>query len=272
MRGMAKSFTLRFIGMGVALFAAASLVLTGYGLVQAWRVQGRVTQTIQSGLDVISSTLVTSSDGLASISQSLESISVTLKTLQGAALSAGGSLHSQSASLQSLSTLFGTDLPAALTGAQTAMLAAQGSAKDVEDTLQVLTTNPLFAAAPYNPAVPLSTALSGVAGGLGALPAPMQAVGVDLSTAGGDLSTLETTITGLAASLDQLQVKLSDARTVVQRYQDQLNNLRSRVLSLRAGVPKWVGWAVWGLTFLMVWLGILQFFVLVRGWRWMTRG
>ncbi len=83
------------------------------------------------------------------------------KTLQAAAQSAGGSFHSQSASLQALSGLFGKDLPDALTGAQTAMLAAQAGAEEVEHTLSVLTSNPAFAVSPYNPPVLLSTAVRG---------------------------------------------------------------------------------------------------------------
>jgi uncharacterized coiled-coil protein SlyX len=221
---------------------------------------------------VISSTLKTSSDGLTSIGQSLDSISDTLKTLQDAAQSAGNSFHSQSTSLQTLSTLFGKDLPDALTGAQTAMISAQVSAKDVEDTLSVLTSNPAFAATPYNPPVQLSTALSGVAGGLGALPAPMQAVAGDLSTASDNLIILEATMTNFAASLEQLRDKLYESRTVVGRYQQELDRLKDRVSWLRAGVPKWVRWAVWGISFLLGWLMIVQFFALGRGWRWMMRG
>jgi ABC-type transporter Mla subunit MlaD len=240
-------------------------------LVQTWRLKGRGTESIQSGLDVISSTLATSSDGLTAIGQSLEAISDSLKSLQNAAQSAGGAIHSQADSLQALSTLFSKDLPQAMTGAQTAMIGAQAGAKEVEDTLTVLTSNPAFAATPYNPPVLLSTALSGVAGGLGALPAPMQAVGGNLATNSGDLSTLEATLTNFAASLEQLRGKLDEAHTVVARYQHELDRLGARLSWLRAGVPKWVRWMAWGISFILSWLGILQFFSLGRGLRWMMR-
>ena len=272
MRDMAKSFLIRFLGLGLALVAAASLLLTGFGLLQAWRLQGRVTASIQSSLDVISSTLMTTSDGLTVIEQSLEATSDSLKSLQDAASSAGGSIHSQAASLQALSTLFGKDLPDAFTGAQTAMIGAQVSAMEVEDTLTVLTSNPAFATTPYNPPVLLSTALSGVAGGLEALPAPMQAAGGNLSTTSGDLTTLEITVTNFAASLEQLRAKMGDTSIVVERYQLELDRLGERVTWLRAGVPKWVRWAALGLSFLLVWLGIIQLFALGRSLRWMTRG
>ena len=271
-QAMAKSFAIRFLGLWLALVAAASLLLTGDGLLQTWRLQGRATISIQSGLDVISSTLATSSEGLTTISQSLQSTSDSLKSLQDAVLSAGTSLHSQAASLQTLSTLFGKDLPVALTGAQTAMIGAQSGARNVEEALTVLTSNPAFAATPYNPPVLLSTALSGVASGLGALPAPMQAAGDSLSSASSDLTTLETTFTNFAASLGQLRVKLDEARTVVERYQQELDRLETRVITIRNGVPKWVRWAGIGLTFLLGWPAILQAFALSRGWRWMVRG
>ena len=271
-QSMAKSFSIRFIGLWLAIVAAASLLLTGYGLLQTWRLQGRATASLQSGLDVITSTLATSSEGLTTISQSLQSTSDSLKSLQDAVLSASSSLHSQAASLQTLSTLFGKDLPEALTGAQTAMIGAQAGAKNVEDALTVLTSNPAFAAVPYNPPVLLSTALSGVASGLGALPAPMQAAGGNLSSASTDLTTLEATFSNFATSLGQLRLKLDEARTVVARYQQELDRLEVRVINLRAGVPKWVRWAGMGLTFLLGWLGILQIFALSRGLRWMMRG
>jgi len=272
MRIMAKSLAIRFLGLGLALIAAASLLLTGFVLLQTWRLQGRATTSIQSSLDVISSTLETSSDGLTAIHQSLEAISDSLKSLQIVTLSTGDSFHSQAASLQALSSLFGTDLPEALMAAQTAMIGAQVGAKEVEDTLTVLTTNPAFAATQYNPPVLLSTALSGVAGGLGALPAPMHAAGENLSTTSGDLATLEITLTNFAASLEQLLAKLGDANTVVERYQQELDKLGERVTWLRAGVPKWVRWTVLGLSFLLGWLAIIQLFALGRGLRWMMRG
>ena len=272
MRLMAKSFAIRFLGLGLALLAAASLLLTGFVLLQTWRMQGQVTTSVQSSLDVISSTLVTTSEGLTAIGQSLEAISDSLKTLQDAAQSTGLAFHGQAASLQTLSTLFGQDLPNALTGAQTAMIGAQVGAKEVEDTLTVLTSNPAFAATPYNPPLLLSTALSGVAGGLGALPVPMQAAGESLATTSADLATLETTMTNFAASLEQLRAKLGVASAAVDRYQQELDRLGERVTWLRAGVPKWVRWTGLGLTFLLGWLGIIQLFALGRGFRWMMRG
>jgi len=272
MRGMAKSLMIRFFGLGLALVAAASLLLTGFVLVQTWRVKGPVTESLQSGLDVISSTLTTTSKGLAAIDQSLEATSGSLKSLQDAAQTAGNSIHSQAASIQSLAALFSKDLPVALIGAQTAMIGAQAGAKEVENTLTVLTSNPAFAATPYRPAISLSTALSGVASGLGALPAPMQAVGGNLSTTSTDLASLETSVTNFAASLEQLRGKLDEARKTVEGYQEELNKLGARLSRLRTGVPKWVTWVVWSISFLLGWLGILQFCVLGRSFHWMMRG
>jgi len=272
MRDMAKSFLIRFLGLWLALVAAASLLLTGFGLLRVWRLQGQVTASIQSSLDVISSTLMTTSDGLTAIGKSIEATSDSLKSLQDAVLSGGGTIHNQAASLQTLSTLFGKDLPDAFTGAQTAMIGAQASAMEVEDMLTVLTTNPVFAASPYNPPVLLSTALSGVASELETLPAPMQAAGANFSTTSADLSTLEITLTNFAASLEQLRAKMEDTITVVERYHQELDRLGERVTWLRAGVPKWVRWADLGLSFLFGWLGIMQLFALGRGLRWMMRG
>jgi hypothetical protein len=269
---MAKSLLIRFGGLGLVLVAAASLFLTGFVLVQTWRLKGQVTASLQSGLDVISSTLTTTSEGLAAIDGSLEATSSSLKSLQDTAQSAAGSFHSQSASIQSLATLFSTDLPVALTGAQTAMIGAQAGAKEVEDTLTVLTSNPAFAATPYRPAISLSTALSGVAAGLGALPTPMQAAGRNLVTTSGDLTTLETSMTNFAASLDALRGKLEESRKTIGRYQEEVDKLGGRVSRLRADVPKWITGAAWAISFLLGWLVILQFCVLGRGFRWMVRG
>jgi hypothetical protein len=272
MLGMLKSLSIRFLGLGLALVAAASLLFTGFVLLQTWRLQGRVSTSIQSSLDAISSTLVTSSDGLTTIAQSLEAISDSLKSLQETVISAGVVMNSQATSLQALSSLFGKDLPDALTGAQTAMIGAQVGAKEVEDTLTVLTSNPAFAASPYNPPVLLSSALSGVAGGLGALPAPMQSAGNNLSMTSGDMTALAITMPNFAASLEQLRARLGDASTVVERYRQELERLEGRVTWLRAGAPKWVRWVALGLSFLLGWLVIIQFFALGRGLRWMMRG
>jgi uncharacterized phage infection (PIP) family protein YhgE len=260
------------MGLGLVLVAAASLLLTGYCLLQTWRLQGKVTASLQSGLDVISNTLSSSSDGLTTISQSLQSTSDSLVTLQDAVLSAGSSAHNQAASLQSLSTLFSKDLPDAMTGAQTAMIGAQVGAKEVEDTLTVLTSNPAFSATPFNPPVPLSTALSGVASGLGALPAPMKTAGSNLATVSSDTTTLEDSFKDFAASLEKLRAKLDESRSVLERYQQQLDKLENRLSWLRAEIPKWVRIVKYALSFLLGWLGAVQFYALMRGWNLMMRG
>lgn len=269
---MAKSLLVRLFGLVIAVIAAASLLLTGYVLLQTWRIKGRVTASLQSGLDVISSTLTTTTKVLDAIDQSLEVVSGSLSTLQGTAQTAASSLHSQAASIQSLATLFGKDLPDAMTAAQIAMINAQTGAKEVEDTLTVLTSNPAFGATPYQPAVSLSTALSGVATGLGALPTPMQAVGGNLTTTSADLSSLETSVTNFSASLGQLRGKLDETRQTVQGYKEEVARLSERLSRFWTGVPGWVGLIVWVVSFLMLWLGILQVFVLGRAFRWMMRG
>jgi uncharacterized membrane protein YukC len=86
------------------------------------------------------------------------------------------------------------------------------------------------------------------------------------------MTALAITMTDFAASLEQLRARLGDANTVVGRYQQELDRLGERVTRLRAGAPKWVRWAALGLSFLLVWLLIIQLFALGRGLRWMMRG
>ena len=269
---MAKSFLIRFIGMMLALIAAASLVFTGYALLQTWRLKGPATRGLQSGLEVISGTLGTTSNSLTTIDGSLQAISGSLSSLQTTALSAANSLHSQATSIQALGSLFSTDLPNALTGAQTAMIGAQAGAKSVEDTLSVLTSNPAFAATPDQPAIPLSDALSGVAAGLGALPAPMKAVGGNLSATSTDINGLQTTVANFATSLDGMHVRLAAARKSTGSYRAEVDKLGGRVARLRANIPGWISTAAWVITFVLGWLAILQFYWLGRGLRWMVRG
>jgi peptidoglycan hydrolase CwlO-like protein len=269
---MAKSLLIRFVGLWFVLLSTASLLLTGFVLLQTWRLKGQVTASLQSGLDVISSTVTTTSDSLTAIDQSLEATSSSLKSLQETVQTGASSIHSQAASIQSLANLFSLELPVALTGAQTAMLGAEAGAKEVEDTLTLLTSNPAFAVSPYRPAIPLSTSLSGVANGLGALPAPMQVAGGNLASTSGDLTALETSMTNFATNLETLRGKLDGARTSIGRYQQEVDKLEDRISRLRSGVATWVSGGVWVISFLLGWLGILQFSVLGRSFHWMVRG
>jgi len=256
----------------MSMVAVASLLITGYFLLQTWRFKGRATASLQSGLEVISSTLTTTSNVLNAIDLSLEGVSGSLLSLQQTALTATISLHSQAASIQSLADLFGKNLPDAMSAAQIAMINAQTGAKEVEDTLTVLTSNPAFGATPYQPAVSLSAALSGVASGLGALPTPMQAVGGNLTTTSGNLSSLETSVINFSTSLEQLRGKLDESRQTVQGYRTEVGKLSERLSRLRTQIPGWVGLMVWVVSFLVVWLGFFQVFVLARAFRWMMRG
>jgi len=69
---------------------------------------------------------------------------------------------------------------------------------------------------------------------------------------------MATTIRGISASLE-------DAHSVVDAYQQLVNDLGDRVKNVRPKVPGWLNSLAWFITLAFLWLGIAQFGLLLQG-------
>jgi ABC-type transporter Mla subunit MlaD len=187
--------------------------------------------------------------------------------LSGSIDSLANSIGSTQDALNSVTTLVKQDLPKAIEAARTALASAQATARVVDNFLSGL-SRIQFLNINYNPDVPLDSSISQISASLSGLPSQLTQLGDDLNGINTNLPTVINTIRGLGATLSNVDSTLTAARTVIKEYAAQLARAQTAVEPIGESVPAYVSFFVAALTFIMLWIVIVQIIVLVIGWQW----
>lgn len=254
----------RILGIVLILVSAASLLASLGGLAAIWLERQPVTDAALAGMNLLVDTLDTTSDALKVSADSLQSASDTVATVEKVSLTAAQTMSTTRATLGSLSALTGKDLPGAIDSSRTALRSAQASALVVDNVLAALSRAPLLGIQ-YNPAMPLNAALGDVAKSLDSLPATFATIDRNLNGTAGSLDPMVASLNTVPQTTQQAQRNIADARQVIARYQGQVNSLQKQSKSLRANLPAALTAVAVGLTFVVLWLGVLQLQVLLKG-------
>jgi hypothetical protein len=254
----------RLFGIILVLFAAASLLVSLITLVQVWRLRYPVLENLQSGLDVISATLETTSEGLAITGQSLDSLQASVTALAGTVDTLGKTLDDTTPMVQTLIVLTGKDMPESITTAQTSLDAAQQAAKIIDTFLRALT---FLVPSAYNPAVPLDVALGDLSDSLDGLPQDFHTIETSLKDTQLNLIAIQIQIDLISGQIGQINTSLADAQKVVSQYELLVTRLAKFVAQIQARLPFWVDTTTIALTFFLIWLAIIQFDFIGRGWK-----
>jgi chromosome segregation ATPase len=255
----------RLVGLLVFLIALPSLILTLYILVQVWRLQQPITVSLLSGVDVFAAALDSASDGLTTMQQSLDTTTANIDQLENTSQSLTQSLHDTGPLMNSLTTLTGKDLPTTITATQQSLNSAEGTALLVDDTLSALARVPFLPITPYQPQVPLHTAIAQVSTSLDNLSPSLLSIDKSLLTTSGNLATIETQTREMSQSMDKIKMNLVDIKQTVGQYRASVAKLRVQVTELRVAIPGWVMIATWLSLFILGWLALVQVEWLVEG-------
>lgn len=263
--------TLRSIlGLLIVVFALLSLVIDVAGIVQVWVLREPVQRDAINTLDLLNSTLDTTSQGLVIAKTSLKSVTTTIGALQATVRSTAVTIENASTSVNSVSTVIGKNLSQTVNSALTTLDAVENTTKTIDEVLGGLAGLP-FLNIQYNPAQPLSASVSDLSDQLKAVPQSLSELEKNLATSGSSLDKVGGDATNLASSLGQVQTDLDKLVGVLDQYETQIKAFQGTVQNLRANI----GTIVWGivlfLTFIFVWLGITMIQTLWSGLAWMGR-
>ncbi len=254
----------RLTGVIMVLLAVASLLLSLYCLVQVWRLRQPLTEKALSAFDLVSTTLDTTEQGLTVVEGTLDNISLNVATLESATLGMAQSVHDAGLTVDSVALLVGEDLPSAITNTQNALSSAQTSALVIDNVLTALSRVPLIGI-DYAPEIPLNLALSNIAVSLSGVPGALKNIEQNMVITGDNLVTLETQVTDISQKVKLINDNLTQAKSVVDQYQEEIAQFQELATSGRQSAPTWVTTAARFLTFLLIWLGISQLGLLVQG-------
>ncbi len=255
----------RLIGILLITAAAAGMIFSLIGLVEVWQYKPVVTKNVNDNLALLDQALKSTQDGLVIVDQVVQTTTGEIASLQTGTQALAKAIHDSSPMLDSLSSLAGKDLPAAVTATQTSLASAQGSALLIDNILGTLTSIPFSPVAKYNPEVPLHTALAQVSTSLDALPISLATISTSISASKTNLDVVEQEVSKISETVKGISDNLSSAQTVIKQYQDVTTRLKERSTAAQKAAPGWITGAAWLLTFLLVWFMIAQLGLLEQG-------
>lgn len=256
------------LGLVLILLALVSLLLNIAGIAQVWVLREPLTRDAINTLDLLNSTLDTTSQGLGVAKTSLRSVTVTIGALQTTVASAATTIDNTSTAVSSLSTVIGTNLTGTLNSAIGALDAVETTTQTIDSVLGALAAIP-FLGVQYDPAKSLSSSVSDVTDQLKQVPQSFGELEKNLGTSGSSLDKVGDDAKTLSSSLGSVQSDLSQLVGVLEQYETQVKAFQGTVRNLRENIVT-IGWALVGFsTFLLFWLGVTMFQTLLTGLRWM---
>jgi methyl-accepting chemotaxis protein len=259
----------KIIAVVMILVSIISLAVSLFLIVQLWKNQDDLTEKLVDGLTSVSDSLTTTGDGLVVVNDTLSNVSTSVSALSDTTLTLADNVNKTSNTIDSFSTLFTKDIPTTITNTQTAIISAQTSAAVIDGVLTGLSSVPLIGL-DYNPEESLSSALGEVAASLDQLPRSIQGIGGDLDSTSTSLLNLQTDIQSISVNVSTISKNLDDAQLIVVQYEKQIDELQTTIGQSIVQAPNWIKYAVWALTFLIVWMMVAQAGLLVQGIHLMT--
>lgn len=256
------------LGLILVILALASIILDGAGIVQIWVLRDPLTQDAINTLDLLNSTLDTTSVGLGVAKSSLESVTATIGALQTTVQSAAVTIDSASTSVSSVSDVIGKNLTTTVNSALGTLDAVETTTKTIDEVLGGLASLP-FLNIKYDPAKPLSASVSDLTDQLKQVPESLGALQKNLSDSGTSLDKVSTDANTLAASLASVQTQMGQLVGVVDQYETQVKAFQGTVRNLRENIVT-IAWGITlFLTFILFWIGVTMVQTLWRGLEWM---
>ncbi len=257
----------RVLGLLLVIVAIVSLVISVSGVIALWGARAALTTALQDTAQLAADTLVTTQKALAVADSALQNAADTITVLSGSIDSLANSMGTTQDALNSVTTLVRQDLPKTIEAAHTALESAQDTARVVDNFLSGI-SRIQFLNINYDPQVPLDKSIGQIGDSLDGLPEQLTKLGNDLDGIGANLPAITKTIHGLGTTLSDVDTTLAEARVVLKDYAAQLTRAQDAVQPIGAGIPAYVSLFISGLTFIMLWISVVQLIVLVIGWRW----
>ncbi|MCB2203043.1 hypothetical protein KQH56_03465 [bacterium] len=248
----------------MSILAILGITFSLVGIAATWIVRPSVTRAIGESLGTLEDALDTTEGGIGTLRGTLEGTREDLTLLQSSLENIQTTAESTSISLESSANLVGDDLTLTITDSQTALNAAATSAALIDDTLAILASIPLLGL-DYQPETSLHISLSQVASGLEDMPDELQEIETNLNDTAAGLGTFAEDLGALSDSLTHFNDDLEGAEGLLDRYDTILTNATGRLSTLQNRLTRLSIFTCSFLTGVLLWLGIAQVNVLLRG-------
>ncbi|MFC1878830.1 hypothetical protein ACFLZW_02840 [Chloroflexota bacterium] len=263
-----KSITHRLFGALLITAAIGGLALSIYGAVGVWRIRPKITQSLTESLDLVRTTLESTSEGLLITKESLKGAVASISALQDTLNTTTKTLQSTEPMVDTVVELLDEEMPQTIQATQSSLNTAQESASFIDSFLNTLS---LIPGVKYNPQVPLSAALEQVSLSLNDLPGSLAEMASSLEDTGDNLQIIQVDLALMADAVHQVEVSLAQSEAVIADYQEAVTTVQDRLDKSEAQLPKLLKNIALGLTLFFVWMAVAQIGLFTQGWEMLRR-
>lgn len=246
------------------LSAVVGIILGVAGLVGLWTTRDRVYRQVMEIGDLADRTLEATKLTIDVAGRTLDQAAVDLDLIATLMDDLAGTLDNSGELIGSTADLIGEDMVSFVGDTQASLTGVQSSARFIDDFLGVISAVP-FIGGRYRPEVPLQESVSRVNASLDPLPQAFEGIRSDLDTASANAATLQAEVEALGATVGDIETTISDARGVVDTYNEILADTQERFEVVRERVRTWANWVYTGLTAFLAWIVFSQVAALLHG-------
>jgi len=257
----------RILGTLLILVGILGIVLSVLGVLNVWRVTESVTVAAEDALGLLADTLDNVERSLDVTSTTLDGAAVAMDGLYTTSLDVGRTLSSTQTTLDGTVNLVEDNLPESIESTLTALEAVEETAGVIDQMLRGLS---LLGVSDYDPDVPLDRAIAEAGEGLGPVPDNLREMGDGLRQTSASLDGVRDGITLMGDHILDIRGNVSSADAVISDYVDIVQELQERLKALHQDVSQPIRTVAWGVTLLLVWIGLSQLALIQWGislWR-----
>jgi hypothetical protein len=117
----------------------------------------------------------------------------------------------------------------------------------------------------YEPEIPLDQAVENAGTGLEPVPSSLRVMGAGLYQTSEDLKGVQRGFTLMIDHVMEIRENLIDADAAISAHRNSIRSLQERVQSTQYDVAEPIRTFAWGMTVLMIWIGLSQLAILRWG-------
>jgi len=245
----------RILGIFLALAGALGIAMSVLGVVYVWRAVDRVTVAADEGLSLVSDTLDNVERSLDVASTTLDDAVTAVEALHGTTLDVGETLSGTRPTLDGMGDLVAADLAQSIESTQTALDAMEEAASVIDRTMRGLST---LGVGDYDPDVPLEQAIAAASKELNPVPDGLRQMGDGLHETSNHLLSVQGGVNRMGEHILEIGKDVDSANAVISSQTDVVQALQEKVARLRQNVAHPIRVVAWGVTLLLIWIGLSQ--------------
>jgi ABC-type transporter Mla subunit MlaD len=200
-------------------------------------------------------------------STTLDSAALALDGLHATAVDVSQTLSTTQMTIDEMAQLTQDDLPQSIESSLTALDTLEETAELIDQLLRSLNQ---FGVGNYDPQVPLDRAVAMASQELNTIPDGLRAMAVGLTRTNANLKGVQDGVLSMADHIVNINGNVSDADEIVATHRETMRRFREQLETLRRNLDRSVRVVAWGLTLLLIWVGLSQLAIVQWGlglWR-----